>query len=371
MDNIFYIYVYPNLRKPGKYKYGEFQFDYEPFYIGKGSNNRLYDHLKEAKNNSGDNQDKINIINEILNAGFTIKDLRNHIIKYKTDMIETDAWDLEILMIATIGRADDKKGPLTNHSDGGEGPVGRIQSPKERESRREKFLGEKNWNFGRTGELSPSWKRKHTEDEIKKMSVGRKGKNCGGNHPNARAVIANREIYQTIKSAHEELNISRYMLLKRIDEGEEGYSYLNKEIQREVRKKQNLNLKGIRCGGLSPNARAVIIDRVKYPAIIEASRKLNIPGWIISYRLGTGKEGYSYEDETEEDREARRKANIDKKAKAVIINGEFFPTIKAASRELNINYQTLCGWIRAGKPGYTYYDEEKDGKIRMDQCLPK
>ena len=31
-ENIFYTYVYMDTRKPGKFVYGEFQFDFEPFY---------------------------------------------------------------------------------------------------------------------------------------------------------------------------------------------------------------------------------------------------------------------------------------------------------------------------------------------------
>jgi len=33
--NKYYVYVYLDSRKPGKYKYGEYEFDYEPFYVGK------------------------------------------------------------------------------------------------------------------------------------------------------------------------------------------------------------------------------------------------------------------------------------------------------------------------------------------------
>ena len=37
MEKKYYVYIYIDPRKPGKFKYGEYEFDYEPFYIGKGS----------------------------------------------------------------------------------------------------------------------------------------------------------------------------------------------------------------------------------------------------------------------------------------------------------------------------------------------
>ena len=49
--NNYYVYVYLDPRKQGIYKYDNFEFNYEPFYIGKGKNNRCNRHLKIAQNN--------------------------------------------------------------------------------------------------------------------------------------------------------------------------------------------------------------------------------------------------------------------------------------------------------------------------------
>jgi len=110
-ENRFYVYAYLDPRKPGKYKYGEFEFDYEPFYIGKGKYQRHKQHLKEKKNNTS-NILKFNIINKIRKA--TKKE--PIIIKIKTKLSEKDAYKLEEKLIKTIGNRfhNMKKGPLAN-----------------------------------------------------------------------------------------------------------------------------------------------------------------------------------------------------------------------------------------------------------------
>jgi hypothetical protein len=48
----YYVYIYLDPRKKGFYKYGKLNFQFQPFYIGKGNGNRMYDHLKLKKNDT-------------------------------------------------------------------------------------------------------------------------------------------------------------------------------------------------------------------------------------------------------------------------------------------------------------------------------
>lgn len=114
--NDYYIYVYLDPRKDGKYSYDEFTFDFEPFYIGKGRNHRSRIHLLKVKRGNYKNLPKYHVIKKILDEG-----LEPIIIKYKEGLLEKNAFDIEKDMIKKIGRKDLNNGPLRNLSNGGEG----------------------------------------------------------------------------------------------------------------------------------------------------------------------------------------------------------------------------------------------------------
>lgn len=117
-DNRFYVYVYLDPRKPGDFNYDEYHFDYEPIYIGKGSNNKQHlRHLREAKNNRiVKNSIKFYKIKHILQLG-----LEPIIFKLHENITEEQSFELEKKLIQTLGRISIKSGPLTNLNDGGNG----------------------------------------------------------------------------------------------------------------------------------------------------------------------------------------------------------------------------------------------------------
>lgn len=117
MKNVYYTYIYLDPRKPGNYKYDNLIFNYEPFYVGKGKNNRCYIGLKD--NSKIKNTFKYNKINNIIKSGyFPI------IEKIFENISNIDACKYEIDIIKKIGKLTDKTGPLLNITNGGDGMLG-------------------------------------------------------------------------------------------------------------------------------------------------------------------------------------------------------------------------------------------------------
>jgi hypothetical protein len=86
------IYAYLDPRKIGLFNYGEYQFKYEPFYIGKGCNKRCDEHLRESS--LKEKSFKNNKINKLLKLGF-----KPIILKVSENLFEVDAFELEIKII--------------------------------------------------------------------------------------------------------------------------------------------------------------------------------------------------------------------------------------------------------------------------------
>jgi hypothetical protein len=113
--NEYYVYAYLDPRKNGNFSYGEkYFFNYEPFYIGKGKNKRLFKHIS-CDLKRGYNAYKDNKIKKIISLK-----MNPIIVKIAECLSEEEAFIIEIDAIKVIGRKYEN-GPLTNIYDGGYG----------------------------------------------------------------------------------------------------------------------------------------------------------------------------------------------------------------------------------------------------------
>jgi hypothetical protein len=154
MTNVFYTYAY--LREDGT-----------PYYIGKGKGKRAYHpHNRHAKCPPPE-----------------------RILFLKKNLTEEEAIKHEIYLIAVLGRKDLGKGILHNFTDGGEGASGLIRTEEWKKAHSERMSGEKNPQYGKTGEKSHSYGSTHTE-EWKQTQSERMSGRTGVLHHNSKAVIA-------------------------------------------------------------------------------------------------------------------------------------------------------------------------------------
>lgn len=113
---MYYIYVYLDPRKSGNYVYIDFSFNNEPFYIGKGKNERDKRHLTYCKNKKRGSYPFYDKLNKIITDGYKPIIRR---IKFFED--EKDALLYEKELISIIGRKSLNTGTLLNLTDGGIG----------------------------------------------------------------------------------------------------------------------------------------------------------------------------------------------------------------------------------------------------------
>ena len=152
-----------------------------PFYIGKGTGDRLHCHAHESRR--GNTLPVYNKIRKLTRTGYSY-DAKI----LCAGMAEDDALELEELTIATVGRRDLKKGPLMNLTDGGDGRSGYHHTPESIAKIRAGNMGKVNTPETRA-KISASAKirprKPHSAETRAKMSKAVMGR--PGNIPSAEA----------------------------------------------------------------------------------------------------------------------------------------------------------------------------------------
>ena len=206
----FYVYF---LRRPDKVDPIE-PWKYFPFYVGKGTNDRIGEHRREANkllHKSGRKTYKITIIHKLWKQGL---DFEEDIMF--NNLTESETLELEIQAIEAYGRKDNSTGILANMTNGGDGVSGLIITDEHREKLSKASSGKNNSMYGKPSPIkgipkSEETKRKmseatkgqqhmlgkhHSEETKQKISLAQKGIPC----PN-RSKIFSKETRQKISEA--------------------------------------------------------------------------------------------------------------------------------------------------------------------------
>jgi group I intron endonuclease len=165
MENIYYVYIYLDPIKNGKFAFEglDQSFLYEPFYVGKGKDSRITSHLHEYRLRKKTHMS--NKLNKIINQGMS-----PIIIKLYDNLSEEESLNKEIEIIYKLGIKNEKKGPLVNVTYGGQGVSGLKHTE---ESRKKMSL---------KGEDHPNW-GKHLKESTRKKISEKLKKNNGMKNP--------------------------------------------------------------------------------------------------------------------------------------------------------------------------------------------
>ena len=198
------------------YTYAYLREDKTPYYIGKGTGDRIYS------------------TNRRVNPP---KD-KSRIIFLKQNLTEQEAFKHEIYMIAVFGRKDLGTGILQNLTDGGEGGSGRVLSEETRRKLSDANRGKNHPNYGKTfseeTRRKMSASKKNMSDETrKKMSEVKKGEH----HPFYGKTLSE-ETRRKMSEAHKGKTHSEQSKRK-VGEANKG-----KTQSEETKRKRSVNIKG-------------------------------------------------------------------------------------------------------------------------------
>ena len=219
-NNIYYLYIYLDPRKPGIHQYHDLEFLYEPFYVGiSKSKKRHLEHLDEAY--------RVNCKTYKCNKIRKIKiDTGNDpiFIKRFENLSKIDAAKLEKEYILKIGRSDLGKGPLTNLTNGGDGVTGYIHSYEQ--------------TLQHSNRLIESWKNEEYRKKMSKISSESQKRLWKNENYRSRVITGIKQFYKNnpdlkieqtkkLKKTYKENPILKEIASKKLIEQRKDIKFLN------------------------------------------------------------------------------------------------------------------------------------------------
>lgn len=174
----YYVYIYLDPTRQGDYSYEEHIFSFEPFYVGRGFGNR---YKYESHIRKGDlTTHKAHRIQSILSKGL------EPVIGIVYDNLSFEqSEELECKLIKLIGRLDEGKGTLTNHTHGGKGVPGFIMPPKSPETLNKMSEAQKGKKYSKetNRKKGSGWLgRKHSQEEKDAIASANRGRIFSDEH---------------------------------------------------------------------------------------------------------------------------------------------------------------------------------------------
>jgi NUMOD3 motif len=206
------------------YTYAFLREDRTPYYIGKGTGNRIYSTYRKGAKPPKD---------------------KSRIIYLKQNLTEEQAFKHEIYMIAVFGRKDLGTGILINRTDGGEGSSGVLQSEETKIKRSKALKG--HIVSSKTRKKMSEASKNPSEETRKKISEAHKGKSLSEEHRQKLSVV---KIGKTHSEEHRRKNSEAHKnpseeTRKKMSEAQKGNTKrLGKTHSEETRKKLGTASKG-------------------------------------------------------------------------------------------------------------------------------
>ena len=168
------------------------------------------------------------------------------------------------------------------------------------------------------------------------IDLNKSTSNSGKNNPGAKSIIVDGKYYDTITDAAQALGINYGTLTSRLEKN----TVLSRPVLEDI------------SGSNNPMAKPITIDGKQYNTVKEVTLTFGINYQTLIYRLKHG---------VDLNKKVSNEGEFNKAAKPVIIDGVYYPTVRAAAKILLVDPTTIRYRVKTKKPGY-FWASNKDNQ---------